>query len=428
MTFFPRWQKPRVSLKFPENHKPRAMKRDIFWRFSLLILIEQGKTGSSLTCSQSRQKIPFFFLKTSAFQRSPPIKELRWIHDARVLHAFIPWELGGHVLKITTFARLGAVFGILFWVNGCLAPGGPIPAPSSSSAPTGTSTSSSSTVSPIRGIQFVFSTSSTQGSFNAPSSGGTNPGTGILAVRAFNPDGSILNGGIGGLSWLSSFAVTVSGSNNSNATNSACATFASTAESTSANCNFGSGPTQCGAPSGFYRVSEWDCVQSPAAALGNGSSTDGISMWAEFTRANLLPTDNVMAVLKYSASALDPAPASPISCFNAGVFSPEYCSDFTWEMYLKHSFGEVDQPFMLIVPPTLAAVLATHTSGSGVTAKQFYLPLASDANLSVMQISRTGATLTPSTTSFQSTCNAGGTGNSPLCAGMVFYSITFYRI
>lgn len=316
-----------------------------------------------------------------------------------------------------------------------------------------------------RVAQIIFQASTNQtsaaaGSFNSLQSQGhtqgtaPTPGFGHPAVRVFNSDGSLqgsMNPSTGTKTswpaWLSSFEVGISGAINTSAPNPNCATFSSSTEPTLTNCQLGSSasptPSQCGAPLGQFRVSEVDCSIPTdglaQAAPGIGGPADGIYMRAVFSRPDLGPTENILVVLQYSASALDPAPANPTHCYVGGKFLPENCSDFVWRAYLKHSTTEVVMPYLLLIPPTFSSVLGSSQvpagpSGMGIGTKQFLLPLASDPNLSVLQISRTQSAFPNSGASLKNFCTSANSlsvstpGNSPNCAGVVFYSITFYRI
>jgi hypothetical protein len=332
-----------------------------------------------------------------------------------------------------------------------------------SNTSTNTGTSTSSTLTGIRATQVIFqSASSVGGSFNSLLTQGNSqgtvplPGRGHPAVRVFNSDGSF-QGSINPTTgvtqgswpaWLSSFEVGVSGPANTASLNPNCATFAGNSEATSQNCFLGPTaspvPSQCGAPLGQFRISEVDCSipsgGTPATATGSGGPADGVYLRAVFNRAYLGANENILAVIQYSSSALDPAPANPSTCFLGGKFSPESCSDFVWKVFLKHSANETALPFMLFVPPTFSSVLGTaqvpaSTSGMGIAAKQFILPLASDPTLSVFQISRIQSAFPGNGVSLIKACTATNTpptvnspGNSPLCAGVVFYTITFYRV
>ncbi len=267
------------------------------------------------------------------------------------------------------------------------------------------------------------------------------PGSGHIARKLYNPDGTFLANvtpaGVKSANWplwLSSFEIGVSGSLNTSAPNPNCATFAGVTESTLMNCLLGpsSTPSQCGAPSGQFRVSEVDCsiasASGAAASTGTGGPSDGIYMRAQFDRSNLGTNENILVIIEYAASALNPAPANPATCLSGGKFTPENCSDFVWRAYLKHSASELVLPYLLLIPPTPSAVLSPGVaSGAGIAAKQFILPLAADANLTTLQISRTQSNF-PSNAALLTACSNGGRGNSPLCAGVIFYSITFYRM
>ncbi|MFZ9595604.1 MAG: hypothetical protein ACO3A2_05945 [Bdellovibrionia bacterium] len=276
-------------------------------------------------------------------------------------------------------------------------------------------------------------------SFDPPQASGTlnAVGSGLQAVRVYSADGAALelNGptGTNWPKWISSLEVGVSGSANLAAPNPHCANFVTAAESNSnptcctnpAAC--GASSFNCGAPLNQFRVSEWDCLGS---SLGVGGASDGIYIRAIFNRSPsvLATSENILVTVEYTASSLSSSPTNPVSCLTGGVFSPEFCSDFTWRAYLKRTPTEVLQPFLLLVPPIYSSA---QTMGTGVMTKQFFLPLASDSALSVFQLSRTGSTLTGATPNFSTQCfnaHASGYGDSPLCSGMVFYSITFLRI
>jgi hypothetical protein len=320
-----------------------------------------------------------------------------------------------------------------------------VPDSSSSPSPTPTATSASGP----RSAKFFFKTTVNGGSFDTPSSLGTaaSPGSGTQATKVFNADGTILGAagpsGAGWPAWIKSFEIGVSGLSNASSENSHCANFAESTESTTSNCNVGPSPSpspaKCGAPSGLFRVSEVDCtLGNPAATEGNGGPSDGVYFRIEFSRDtnNLGLAENILVTLEYVVSALNPAPSNPTNCFSStdGSFSPEACSDFVWRAYLKHSTSEIVQPFLLLVPPTYSSILAAGqtaptNAGTGVVAKQFVIPLAGDSTLTTLQISRTKSAF-PSSSNLRTYCTAAGTlpGDSPLCAGIVFYSITFFRI
>ncbi len=324
-------------------------------------------------------------------------------------------------------------------------------------------------------VKFFLNTDGTYGSFDSPPTGGTSAGAlvsgqprlGWQAMRVFSPSGGLATGGSsigsrqydsngavtssqGWPTWLTSFDIGISGANNTNAPAPACARFATPSEATTTNCKLGaaaSSPTNCGAPQGQFRVSEADCMLTTgsATALGTGGMGDGVYIRAQFNRGTggLGPNENVLMVVEYLASSLNPAPRNPTLCFGADQqFKPENCADFTWKVFLKHQLNENTssitlQPFFMLIPPMINSVLGaaqnnTSTAGVNPTARQVILPLASDTNLSVVQLTRVqsypinstdlGTYCTPS-----GAVPAGG-ANTPLCDGVVFYSITFYRI
>lgn len=300
----------------------------------------------------------------------------------------------------------------------------------------------------------IFFNTATTGSFDAPTSDGTKPayGSGLQVQRIYNPDNSLLaqggysTGSSWPAQWLSGFELGISGSSNTSASNSDCARFTSATETSSCDWSVGTAQrtnTNCSAPTGYFRVSEYDCAQS-VPTTGTGSSSDGIYIRATFNRSALGSGENILAVIEYAASAVNPGPANPALCFTTAGgtagFYPEdpSCSDFAWKVYLKHNSAEGTaqnpiQPFLLFIPPTFASVNSTlKTGGSGVSAKQIYIPLASDSSLTLFQLSRIRGLDDATKTSFKAACSndgAGGTpANSPLCSGVIFYSITFYRM
>lgn len=311
------------------------------------------------------------------------------------------------------------------------------------------SPNSTNTQTSARAVKIIL-TQSQNGSFTTPPPASGNPaapGSGLQATQLFNPDGSVLaNGNITSAnwpSWLTSFEIGISGSANASSPNQNCANFATYAEQAASNCSFGplitSGTTPCGAPAGVFRVSEADCtLGTPPTLPGNGGPSDGVYLRAYFSRAkaDLGQNENILVTMEYAASSLSPAPTDPTHCYSAGVMTPENCSDFVWRVYLKHTSQEITQPFLLLVPPTFSSILPTASasigngsSGSGTVTKQFVLPLASDSQLSVLQISRIQSNFV-NQAALRSICTLGNTfpGNSPLCSGIIIYSLTFFRI
>ncbi len=293
----------------------------------------------------------------------------------------------------------------------------------------------------------VFKSSSTTGSFDAPSAGGTvaKPGAGLQAVRLFNSDGTALSSG--GPSaptwphWLTSVELGVSGPKNIAAPSADCARFADPGESAASQCliSFPASapgqpsmikPISCGGPSGFYRVSEYDCASS-ATTEGTGGPGDGVYVRVQLNRdpAVIAPGENLLAILEFSASGLHSAPLQPTDCVQNGQLKPEYCSDTSWKAFIKHTASDVVQPFLLLAPPLLVRMQSDTSAvgGAEVQTKQIVVPLAADPALSVFQISRiSGADAT--NVEFKTACLGGkSAGNSPLCAGMILYSLTLMR-
>jgi hypothetical protein len=274
----------------------------------------------------------------------------------------------------------------------------------------------------------VFQTPS--GSFDpAPASGtAATPGGGLQAARVFYPDGSLLAQGTNSSQWprwLRSVEIGISGANNASAKNPACARFTDFSESDSL-CTLNNKNFNCSGPAPFFRVSEYDCQRNNDTLNGNGSSQDGVSIRAYFNRDTsvLGAKENILAVLEYTAASMNPAPQNPMDCWSDGKFSPSNpgCSDSVWQIYLKHQSNEQIQPYLLLIPPTFR--------GSQISTKQFLLPLASDPNLTLVQISRiSGLRENENETKFKTACNGSSPqANSPLCVGIIMHSLTFFRI
>jgi len=309
----------------------------------------------------------------------------------------------------------------------------PIATTTPTASPSPTSTASGSAA---RAVKFFLNNTSTNGSFVGAGNsaqptvdGDGPPAFGFRATRYYNPDGTEIPQGTFP-AWMTFLEIGISGAQNTAAANPDCARF-SVGDDANNNCYLGPGSSgwtysKCGVSTGTFRVSEVDCSvnngSSGTAAAGTGAYTDGIYIRAGFDRTQMDPTENILVVLEYASAALDPAPANPLTCFSNGTFSPELCSDFTWRSYLKHSVTEVLQPYLLVVPPMQAAV-TSQVSGVNLATKQIFLPVASDSGLRIFQMSRTQSSF-PSLTTLSSRCQ----GSSPLCAGMVFYSITFFRM
>ncbi len=303
-------------------------------------------------------------------------------------------------------------------------------------------------------VRILFKQGNPQGSFDAGPSAGLlpKPGTGHPAKRLFNADGSLLatsttdSKSSSWPKWLSRVELGISGTANTAAIDPACARFAGPAEQkTDGTCNFdnddGTTPAvSCGAPSGVFRVSERDCVKGTPALKGNGGPGDGVYIRVNLDRSATAigPKENLMMTLEYSATALNRPPQTPDECFKNGKFNPEsgQCADMVWNLYLKHSAYEIVQPFLMFMPPAVSYVDTTAPNGGQgggqVTTKQFFIPLASDPQLQVIQLSRITA-LSATSTDFYERCNGvGGDGangaNSPHCVGLVLYSLTLFRM
>jgi hypothetical protein len=323
----------------------------------------------------------------------------------------------------------------------------------SSSSTSSTSSRSASTSVPTgaKAVRIIFKNTYPNGSFDSAPSAGTPavPGSGHPATRIFTTENELLaSGGPGSTNWPNWFQgleIGISGSSNSSATNANCARFAASGESAST-CTFDDGATTpgCGADSGVFRVSEIDCALGGTSG-GTGANTDGVYIRAYFSRntSYLASYENILAVIEYSASSLRAGATDPTSCFSSGSFSPTQsgCTDYVWQAYLKKNAYEANQPFLLFAPPFTARVdWNTHSIkpyGGGFSTRQIILPLAADSGITIFQLSRTGgiSTTTPVNSltthnTFQEVCDYGsdGTGNSPYCSGIVFNSITFFRI
>jgi hypothetical protein len=332
-------------------------------------------------------------------------------------------------------------------VTGCLQPGS-----GNYLATTSSTLTSTAVPAGAKAFQVVLG-SGASGSFTETTpTNGTAPGAGLAAVQLFDPkDGvTVLANGTtdpNWPAWLYSVTLGISGTTNTSAPNPNCATFASANEESQSNCNYGNGNVSCGASAGQFRVSEVDCgYGAPATTNGNGGGGDGVYIQAYFNRAHLGPTENIMVVVNYIASTYNagantlpapvPAPATP-SCFSNGAFSPASCADFTWQMYMKHSPTEVVQPFMAFVPPIYNYASSSASTSPTWSTKQFIVPFSGDQNLNTIQFSRVTSLLNSApntnTTTYLSACDAGvsrtsGGADSPKCAGIIFKSITFFRI
>ena len=325
------------------------------------------------------------------------------------------------------------------------------PTPSPSVTPSSTSTPV--LPSNIKSLKVIFKAGTgAGGSFDAPPAAGTlnASGSGHVPKRIYYPDNTLLAsqgpGSTGWPSWLKNFEIGVSGSNNVASPYAFCARFAEQSENSGKNCRIGRTTpyidANCGVPSGQFRVSEADCtLGSPgigggAASSGNGGGSDGVYVRAIFDRTMLGANENILINLEYAVGSLNPPSSNPRDCFNTqnGVLTPESCTDFVWKIYLKNSPTDTAQPFLLLIPPTFYSILGNAdslinpASGVGITTKQFILPLAAHPNVTTMQLSRVSSHF-PSLPDLLTHCTSGSPpGNSPLCSGLVIYSMTFFRI
>lgn len=380
--------------------------------------------------------------------------------------------------------KLSLVISLVPFATGCLQPGSGTF--SGSSAVTATP---SGIPGGAMAAQVVFTTNTTTGSFIAPTNSGTPAivGQGLQVSHLFNPDGSSLApGGVtdpNWPAWISSIEIGITGPNNQytlpgsatpNSSNTNCARFATTSEApgggSQALCTYGTTTNvPCGATAGSFRVSEADCnfgsdANSKGVGIGNGTGADNVYIRANFNRAGLGPQENILMVVNYAASNYYQADQTPTDCFtnyngvnlyntlpnplsnfivgpgpwfSAGTtLTPEACSDFAWKVYLHHGPTEgAVQPFTPFVPPVYSYVAgnANKTSATPNSTKQFVIPLSGDQNLSTVQLSRVFSTLKSTDGSFMGACDPSSghltTGaNSPLCAGIIFNTITFFRM
>lgn len=262
------------------------------------------------------------------------------------------------------------------------------------------------------------------GSFDA-STGATlnSPGSGQAAVRIFNPT----NTKIDWPNFLTSAEVMISGTLNAGANQENCARFGSADVDGQALCDFDGDGTKnefCGLKTEHYRVSEYDCA-SGATLNGTGGGSDGVAVRVIVNRGSLGANENLMGVIEYEATGLNEVLSDPSSCFTAG-YSPTNpnCSDFSWQIFFKRSASDSVVPFATFVPPLLGYVNTTKgQGGSHPSTYQFVMPLASDSQLSVIQLSRIRG-LPIGSTGFVSRCDS----NSPRCVGLILYSLTLFRM
>lgn len=166
-------------------------------------------------------------------------------------------------------------------------------------------------------------------------------------------------------------------------------------------------------PQGQLRSSETSCT----------SSLFGIQV--TFDRSQLGSSENILAILEYFSAASQASPQNPQNCFSQGQFIPENCSEFTWKTYLSNASNSLSQFFSIVVPPFQLSQAFSPSqdpliSGATLQSQQLILPLASDPSLTVFHLLHQKGILTPQ-------CQS-STNPSFFCSGIVFYSLTFYRI
>lgn len=320
--------------------------------------------------------------------------------------------------RVRNSVQTAACILILLLTSACLKPEELGAASSSSSSAT---TQATLTVPDgAKAVKILFS-GSAAGSFDSADVPPTS-GNGILAKRFFTADSTISSGTeLTQPDWIESVEIGISGGTNTDATNANCARFAAVNEDTTTLCDFDNDATAdvaCGAGVNLYRVSEFDCAGS--------TTSDGVYIHVRFNRdASVLgEQENISAVLEYSASALNPAPTNPTDCFAGGEFTPTNagCSDMVWQMALELSSGTV-LPYLMLVPPSVSYVDQDNNRGGGaIASRQFQVPLAGDSRIVELQINRESGL--SSTAPFNTICSS----NSAHCVGMVFYSLTLYRI
>lgn len=288
------------------------------------------------------------------------------------------------------------------------------PSSSASATPTAAVTYASG----ARAAKIIFKTTSSGGSFDTPTSNGTAAASGLLALKAFDTASTPTE--ITWPSWISSVEIGITGT--ATGTNADCARFSN---ADAASCDYdeddsGADTVPCAGPDAYYRISEFDCNGTATTLVGNGTSADRVYIRTTFNRAALSATENINAVLEYASSTLNAAPTDPAGCVGGGI-----CADMEWKAFLTPSAATQVSPFLMLVPPAISVRDRTFNgSGSGggsIGTKQFILPLAPDSTLSVFQLSRIRAIAA-------SEINEACVSNSALCVGMVFYSLTFYRI
>ncbi|MFN7684276.1 MAG: hypothetical protein ACK5QT_02570 [Oligoflexia bacterium] len=247
--------------------------------------------------------------------------------------------------------------------------------------------------------------------------------------------------------WLTGVSVTLAGSSNTGALNPACGSFASTnAGSNDSDCGFDSN-LNCNGPVGFYRVSEADCANlissgAGAAIAGTGLSSDPVAVKIFLNRstAALGSTENLLLVIEYQASGLLGSPTNPGNCVDTNTGLPLWsndCADQAYTLYARTRNSNDAIRLQTLIPPQGGRVIGTpataptsFTFGGPIQTKQIIVPLSTlTGGQNVIQLSRSFGLTHGGLRNFSSYClNPSGGGNTPLCLGLVLYSISIFRI
>lgn len=293
----------------------------------------------------------------------------------------------------------------------------------------------------IRSFRIRFQTQDYGGSFtNSPPSAGTTPltGSGWAANKLFTPKNEELAvGSTHALwpKWLSRFEVGLSGSANAVATNQECARFATASEvSLTDQCRLydvaGTTPYpfNCRVTgAGQFRISEFNCPNE--SVTGSGATSDEIYVRGIFDRSYLLPNENLLVTIEYSASTLHGPPTNVASCFTNGEFNPSNieCSEMTYYWYLKSNAAQTPARFQIFIPP---AQVTTNTldRGTSIRTAQLIVPFAANPDATILQLSRIRAKSSLANTVLGDNADSYCEDSSPFCMGLVIYSMSFFRI
>lgn len=283
--------------------------------------------------------------------------------------------------------------------------------------------------------------------------------------------------------WIERIEVGLSGANNPRYKQTNCMKFAGA--DLTPNCNTSTPDlaannyvSNCRAPEGKLAMSEKNChrnVVIPAAVpnaaqlqlandLSDASDLDtGIFIRVAFKRSELGASENILVDLKYYASTWNSPPSNPRGCFNSsGVYTPNSptCTDLAWAAYLSAGVGSLSsmpvQPFLWLAPPAAhawrggmgeAPDAQTENMGFRVpVSQQIIIPLSSDPDAKFLELTRRHIYWPTSQNSIPTglegqypfgrqsglvwptkSINACG-DDSPFCAGIVFDSLSLYRI